>query len=109
METPASFIESYRTIFERLSAPEIAEQFAFPLHVVGDHGGGVAATVAASKEQWIQQLEGLLGGYRALGVTSSRARSLDAVEISANLAQVRVHWELFDAAGASIYDFHSSY
>jgi hypothetical protein len=109
METPESFIEQYRIVFERLSAAEIVEHFAFPLQVAGDIVTGVVVAVATSKEQWTQQLEGLLGGYRKLGVAKSRARSLDVVTIAPNLAQARVHWDLFTAAGQPIYDFHSVY
>jgi hypothetical protein len=109
MDTPESFIEHYRTVFERFSAPEILEHFAFPLQVAGDIVSGVIVTVAASKDQWTQQLETLLAGYRKLGVTRSQARSLEVVTISPNLVQARLHWDLFDGAGDPIYDFHSVY
>jgi hypothetical protein len=109
METPAAFIEQYRTVFERFSAPEIATQFAFPLHVAGDLGASVSLTIAASAEQWTQVLDGLLAGYRKLGVTRSEVRSLEVTAIGPALAQARVHWALFDAAGQPVYDFHSVY
>lgn len=109
METPESFIEHYRIVFERFSAPEIAEHFAFPLLVTGDSGGGVMLTVATSKEQWTQQLDSLLASYRQIGVATSRVRALEAVTISPNLAQARVNWELFTGDGQPIYDFHSVY
>jgi hypothetical protein len=109
MDTPESFIEHYRTVFERFSAPEILEHFAFPLQIAGDIVSGVIVAVAASKDQWTQQLETLLSGYRKLGVARSQVRSLEPVTISPNLAQARVHWGLLDDGGNPIYDFHSVY
>jgi hypothetical protein len=109
VDTAESFIERYRTIFERFSAPEIAECFAFPLHVAGDVVTGVSVATAASAEQWTQQLETLLAGYRKLGIARSQTRSLEAVTIAPNLVQARVHWDLFTAERAPIYDFHSVY
>ena len=54
-------------------------------------------------------LDGLLAGYRKLGVARSEVRSLDVATIGPNLAQARMHWALFDGAGQPIYDFHSVY
>jgi hypothetical protein len=109
MESPEAFIEQYRVVFERFSAPEIATQFAFPLHVTGETGAGVSITVAASAEQWTPVLDGLLAGYRALGVTRSEVRSLEVTALGPSLAQARVHWALLDGKGQPIYDFHSVY
>jgi hypothetical protein len=109
METPEAFIEHYRTVFERFSATEIADQFAFPLQVTGDTGAGVALTVATSKEQWTQQLESLLGSYHKIGVARSQVKTLEAVTISPNLAQARVLWALFTDGGQPVYEFHSVY
>jgi hypothetical protein len=109
MQSPQAFIETYKTTFETFRAPDIVEHFAFPLHLTADIGDGVTLSVAPSKEQWTQQLEGLLAGYRKLGVSRSSVRSLDVTEVSPSVAQARVHWALRTAEDRPIYEFHSSY
>jgi hypothetical protein len=109
METAEAFMENYRVVFERLSAPEIAELFAFPVHVSGDHGAGVTLGVGASKAQWLEQLEVLLAGYRKIGVATAQARSLESTAVSPNLFQAHVRWALADAAGRPLYEFSAAY
>lgn len=106
--TAKEFFETYRAAFEALDAAAIADLFAFPLHITSD-AGEIALTVAGSREAWTGQVERLLGMYRAIGFASTRVLDLAAAELSPRLFQVIVHWELYDAAGSVLYDFHAMY
>ncbi len=103
-----TFFESYRLAFERLDASVIAEHFAYPSHITSDEReiGLIAIT---SQQDWIGEVERLLGMYRAIGFGSARILNLIPTTLSTRLVQVRVHWELFDGTGQHLYDFQAVY
>ena len=103
-----AFLDSYRTTFEKLDAPAIAEYFAFPLHVTQD-GQEIGLAAIATRQDWIQSLERLLGLYRAIDVSTAGVLDLTVSELSPRLVQALVHWALFDGAGRSLYDFEAIY
>jgi hypothetical protein len=103
-----AFFESYRTAFERLDAPAIADHFAYPSHITSDTGEIVLIPIAA-KQDWIGKIEQLLGMYRAVGFSSARILNLAATELSPRLAQAILHWALHDGAGRILYDFEATY
>jgi hypothetical protein len=102
------FLRSYRTAFEHLAVPQIAAHFAFPLHLTSDAGEVTLSTVPAPAA-WLPQLERLVGAYRTVGVRSARPLETSALALSPRLVQARVRWQLFDAAGASLYEFVAGY
>jgi len=104
-----SFLERYRITFETLSAPSIAEHFAYPVHITGDDGGRVTLAVAESKDPWIQQLQGLLGLYRAIDVRRAEAVDIAFGHATASVVQARVRWALSSGANDPLYEFDASY
>ena len=102
------FFEAYRAAFEAWNAPAIADFFTLPLHITSD-ARDVSVTVMASRNDWIEQVNRLLGMYRAIGLASARVLELDMVELSPRVLQAVVHWGLHDGAGDSLYDFNAMY
>ncbi len=103
-----AFFESYRTAFERLDAPAIADHFAYPSHITGEAGEIVLVSVPG-RQEWIGKIEQLLAGYRAIGFGSARVLDLAPTELSPRLVQAMVHWALYDGAGRMLYDFQAAY
>jgi hypothetical protein len=103
-----AFLASYRAAFERFDSGAIAEHFAYPTHVTGDRGE-VVLVVAASKTEWAQQLDGLLGMYRRMGMRSARSLEITVTELSPRLVVAHVRWALFGERDAPIYEFDALY
>jgi hypothetical protein len=103
-----TFLESYRTAFERLDADAIADLFVYPLHITGDNEQITLASIG-SREEWTNQLRGLLRGYRAMEFSTANILDLSVIELSPRLFQATVHWDLHDRAEASLYDFTAIY
>ena len=101
-------MNSYRTAFERLDAPAIAEHFAYPSHITSD-GDEIGLVAVAAKEAWIGTIEHLLGMYRSIGFGSARIRDASPTVLSPRLMQALVHWELHDGKGHLLYDFQAVY
>lgn len=103
-----AFIDGYRRTFETFDAGAVAGCFAFPLHVTGE--GAVASLVAVpTVEAWRPAIERIVGAYRLLGVGRARVRSLDVAEVSPQIAQALIHWDLRTVDDQPVYDFHASY
>ena len=106
---PASqFFDSYRAGFETMDPDVICDYFAYPCHLTSD-AGEVMLSVGASRDEWREQIAGLVGLYRAAGVASATALSTSETELSAGVVQTGVHWSILDAAGDQLYDFHALY
>jgi hypothetical protein len=103
-----TFLESYKTAFERLDADAIADLFVYPLHIIGDDEQITPASIG-SREEWTNQLRGLLRGYHAMGFSSANILDLSVIELSPRLFQAAVHWDLRDRAETSLYDFTAVY
>jgi hypothetical protein len=103
-----AFFESYRKSFEESDAAAIADHFAYPSHITSD-AGDIVLTPIPGRQEWIAQLEQLLGAYRTIGVASARILDLQATELSPRLVQANVHWTLHDRAGRDLYDFDALY
>lgn len=108
MDAVRAFFESYRQAFERFDTEAIADHFAFPAHLTAD-AGEIVLTPVADRQAWIAQLDRLLAMYRAVDVASARMTDLGLTELSDQLAQAVVHWELRDSAGRRLYDFQGAY
>jgi hypothetical protein len=103
-----AFFDDYRSTFARYDAEALAELFAFPFHVISDMDEIVPLSVAG-RDDWIGVLEGLLGGYRTLGVAAGEPLELDVVELTPRVVSARLHWELRREDGSAIYDFTAVY
>jgi hypothetical protein len=104
----SAFFDSYRTAFERQDAEAIADHFAYPGLVTSD-AGEIALVPITTRQEWIGQLEQLLGMYRAINVGTAHVLDLTVTEISPRLVQARLHWVLQAAAGERLYDFLAIY
>lgn len=104
----AAFFDSYRRAFERYEVEAVAGHFAFPIHIAGD-AAVVSVRVVPTRDDWIPQLDRLLGMYRALGVHSARLLESSAHEISEHLVLVTARWALADAAARPLYQFNAAY
>lgn len=102
------FFESYRAAFEAMNAPEIAGFFVFPLHVTSE-ADEISLICVDTRPDWIRQIEHLLAMYRVIGVTSAKILELSMDGISPHLFEATIHWALYDAAGAILYDFTAMY
>lgn len=103
-----SFFESYRSAFEALGPPKIADHFIYPCSITGD-SAEVAPQSIASRADWILQLDQLVAGYKAIGFSSARILELSAIKLSPRLIQAAVRWQLVNAAQQAIYDFQAVY
>jgi hypothetical protein len=104
----AGFFESYVGAFERLDPDAIAAHFAFPLHLTGD-GDDVGLTSVPDGAAWRDELGRLVGFYRDIGVSSARMLSASSAELSPRVEHASIHWQLHDAEGNDLYDFHAVY
>src|SRR5262245_61167213 len=102
------FFEAYRAAFEARDAPAITDFFVFPLHIISDAGEG-SVSVVETRDDWLKQIDRLLGMYRAIDLSSARILELKVTELSPRVVQAMVHWELHDGAGAVLYDFNAMY
>ena len=103
-----AFIDGYRRTFETFDVDAICGGFAFPVQVVGD-AGEVAVVVVPSLDEWVPQIERIVGAYRLLGVVSSTVESLEVTEVTPRVAHATVRWGLRDAARGAVYAFTASY
>jgi hypothetical protein len=103
-----AFFDSYRAAFERFDAHAVADHFAFPGHVTGDMGE-ITLIPVATKQDWLAQIERIIGMYKTIGVSTARVLELKMTEISPRLVQAVIHWELQNGAGAILYDFDAIY
>ena len=104
----ARFFESYRAAFERYDSAAIADLFGYPTHVTSD-GGEVSLACIATRQEWIRQLDRLLGMYREIGVHTARLAGGSASTLSDRLVQATVRWALEDAGGRLLYHFDAIY
>lgn len=107
-ERATAFFESYLAAFETLDPAAIAGHFGFPLHMTSD-GDEVGLSSVPDEETWRGEIERLVGFYRDVGVVSARMITAHSVELSPRVEHAVVHWQLHDAAGADLYDFHAVY
>ena len=64
------FFRSYRDAFDRSDASGIVRHFACPSHVTSDRDE-IALVSVLSQEQWLRQIDQLLGAYAKIGVSSA--------------------------------------
>jgi hypothetical protein len=103
-----AFIDGYRRTFETFDVDAICGAFAFPVQVVGD-AGQVGVVVVPALETWRPQVDGIVGAYRLLGVTSSAVERLEVTEVTPRIAHATVRWGLRDSGGGAVYAFTASY
>lgn len=104
----SEFFESYRAAFGQLDAAAVADHFAYPCHVTSD-AAEIGLSAIPARLEWMDQVERLLGRYRAIGFASAHVLGLTVTAISPRVTQAVVHWALRDRAGDPLYDFHASY
>lgn len=102
------FFERYRNSYIRRDADALAEMFAYPLHITSD-ARTVTLVSCDSEESWRNQLLNLLDMYNAIGMADARLLKLDARQLSPRTWLAELHWELSDAQGHALYDFHNVY
>lgn len=102
------FLDAYRQAFEAFDASAIAELFLYPCHVTSDTDKIEVAPIS-SREEWLPQIERLIGAYRAIGVRSADARRVEVVELTRLLAHATVRWAVVDEADETIYEFDAAY
>lgn len=107
--TVEAFYESYRDAFETLDPLAIGEYFAFPCQITGGDARGVTVQSFASHEAFHPLLEGLVGAYRTIGVTTARMLDLQVFLLTDRLAQAGVRWRLVDGKEQPVYDFEATY
>jgi hypothetical protein len=107
-ERVANFFDSYRGAFERRDAHAIVDHFAYPCHVTSD-ADDIQLTVTSGREEWLGQIERLIGAYDAVGMESAEILRAASTELSARVIPTAVDWRLQDASGAELYDFHALY
>ena len=103
-----SFFDTYRETFARYDAAALADLFAFPLQVVSD-AEQITPLSIASRDDWVGVLEGLLSGYRTIGVAGGDPLEIDATELTPRITSARVHWRLLREDGSAIYEFTAVY
>lgn len=104
----SAFFDSYLRAFETLDPGAIAGHFAFPFHMTSD-GDPPDLTAVADAAAWEEQISRLVGFYRDIGVVSARVLEATGTALSPRVEQAAVHWELHDASGSRLYDFHAVY
>lgn len=104
----AAFFDSYVATFETLDPAAIAEHFAFPLHMASD-GDEVALTTVPDIEAWRDEISRLVSFYRDMRVATARMLESSSTELSPRVEHAFVHWQLQDASGGDLYDFHAVY
>lgn len=102
------FFASYRAAFERSDAAAVARHFGYPAHITSDDDDVALASIA-TEEEWIPQVQRLLGTYARLGVRSAHVVKRAVVDLSPQLHQVLLRWALHDAADEVLYEFDASY
>lgn len=100
-----AFLAAYRTAFESFDPAAIADLFAYPCTISGDDG---RATVIPSREAWLTGLDRLVDAYRAIGVRSAEAMTVDEHDLGARLAVALVRWRLAGDHGP-LYEFDACY
>jgi hypothetical protein len=104
----SAFFDSYVGAFERLVPEAIAAHFGFPLHLTSE-GDDVGLSSVADEATWRDEIGRLVGFYRDVGVSSARMLSAQSIELSPRVEHAAIHWQLHDAAGTDLYDFHAVY
>lgn len=104
----AAFFESYLAAFETMDPDAIADHFAFPFHMTSD-GDEVGLTSIADAATWRAEIGKLVGFYGDLGVATGRILAGESIELSPRVEHASIHWQLVDANGGDLYDFHAVY
>lgn len=104
----SAFFDSYVHAFESFDPAAIAARFAFPFHMTSD-GNPPDLTAVTDAAAWQAQITGLVGFYRDIGVVSARIVESSSVTLSPRVEQAALHWQLHDASGTDLYDFHAVY
>lgn len=107
-ERATAFFESYLSAFEAMDADAIAGHFAFPFHMTSE-GEPVGLTAVPDAATWRGEIGRLVSFYGDLGVTSAQMVEATSTELSPRVEQAAIHWQLHDAGGADLYDFHAVY
>lgn len=104
----AEFFDSYRRAFERFDSEAVTGHFAFPLQLASDADAVIVRSVA-TREDWMPQLDRLLGTYRTLGVRSAQLVDHSATRLSEHLVLATARWALADAERRLLYQFSAAY
>ncbi|HEX2295740.1 MAG TPA: hypothetical protein VHN37_10570 [Actinomycetota bacterium] len=104
----SAFFESYLSAFERMDPGDVAGHFSFPLHMTSD-GEPVGLSSIAGPDEWREEIARLVSFYGDVGVTTAQMLAARSIEVSPRVEHAVVHWQLRDASGADVYDFHAVY
>lgn len=103
-----AFFESYVASFETMDPGEIVVHFAFPLHMTSD-GDEVGLSSIPDDATWRAEIGRLVRFYGDIGATSARILAAESIELSERVEHAAVHWQVHDAEGGDLYDFHAVY
>jgi len=104
----ADFFDSYRRAFERYDVEAVADHFGYPIHVTSD-ADVVTLRAVATRQEWMTQVDRLLGMYRVLGVHSAQMLESSANALSEHLVLATARWVLADAEAHPLYQFSVAY
>lgn len=107
-ERATAFFDSYVAAFETMDPAAIAGHFAFPLHMTSE-GEPVALTAVPDAETWRGEIARLVSFYGDLGAATAHMIEASSTELSPRVEHVAIHWQLHDADGGDLYDFHAVY
>jgi ketosteroid isomerase-like protein len=107
-EAVKAFLESYASAFQRSDTGAIADRYAYPVHVV-TYNGGVRLLAIQSREGWLAVVERILGMYTAMSVRGAAMGDLKVTNISPQVAQARLVWDLRGEGDKPLYKFEATY
>jgi ketosteroid isomerase-like protein len=103
-----AFLEAYASDFQRQDKDAVADRYAYPAHIV-THDGGVALVPAPSREAWLAVIERILKMYAAMGVRRAAMVDLSVVNVSPQIAQASLTWDLHGEGDKPLYQFEATY
>ena len=104
----SAFFDSYVKAFEAMDPDAIAGHFAFPFHMTSD-GDEVDLTSVPDADTWRGEIGRLVSFYGDIRAASARMLSATSIELSPRVEHAAIHWQLVDADGGDLYDFHGVY
>ncbi|MDP9283025.1 MAG: hypothetical protein M3P38_13105 [Chloroflexota bacterium] len=103
-----AFLEAYASAFQRQDKDAVADRYAYPAHVV-THNADVALVPVPSRDAWLVVIERILQMYRAMGVRRAAMVDLRVIDVSPQIAQAHLTWDLRGEGDKPLYEFEATY
>lgn len=107
-ETVRDFFKRYCQCVAARQPEAVAAFYAYPSHLASD-AEPVQTAVLTDPAGFKETLEPILRLYDEAGVVSGRVAALSTLDLSPQMTQALVHWEVCDAQGLVIHDFDADY